>query len=264
MKMRNILLGGVFVIIIAISGALFFVLNSLDTLVKSGIEEYGSKATKTKVEVDGVNILLQEGGGTIKGISVANLAGFSDPHVFTLGEINARIDVNSLGGDALIIDEIRIHVPEIYYEINSKGKANLRELRKNLSGGKKQESSTAQETSDDADEARLVIRRFILDGGSLKATIMPLNGKVEQMNIPRLQLTNIGGESGSDSSEVSRQLLNAIIEHALQTVAERGMEKYLADHVEKGLATEAMDSIKKSLGTGESNLGDNLKEMFAD
>ena len=250
------------IIVIAISGALFYIFSSLDSLVETAIEKYGSEATHTAVNVKGVNILLQEGGGAINGITVANPDGFSDPHVFTLGEINVRIDVNSLTKGIMVIDEIRIHGPEIFYEINQQGKSNLHILKQNLVGddAKQPEPEITDKSGDQ--ETRLVIRRFILDSGKVKATIMPMDGEVKQASLSRLELTNIGGKDGATSREISKQLVNHIIEHALQAVAQQGIEKYLGEDGKKGLASGALDDLKKQLGTGETNLGDNIKGMF--
>jgi hypothetical protein len=268
MKLRNILLGVVLVIIIAIAGILFFVFNSLDSLVESAIEEFGSDATQTAVRVDKVNITLQEGGGTITSLTVANPEGFSDLYAFSLGEINMRIDVNSLTKDVLVIEEIQVHAPQIFYEINAQGKANLNILKENLAGDKDKEQQ--QQVKNKAIEAeaekqtRVIIKRFTVDSGSIQTTIVPMENEVKTVSLSRLELKNIGGNAGSSSRDISRQLLKHVIDHVLMAVAQEGIEKYLGDSEIKGLATGVLDNLNKQLKTGDSNLGDNIKGLFGD
>ena len=73
-------------VVIAIGASVFYVINNLDSLVKNAVEKYGSEATQTAVRVESVKITLKEGSSVIKGLSVANPAGFEAKYAFSLGE----------------------------------------------------------------------------------------------------------------------------------------------------------------------------------
>ena len=50
----------IILLLIVIAGAVLYVLNNLDAIVEAAIEEYGSDAVKTSVQVEGVEIRLTE------------------------------------------------------------------------------------------------------------------------------------------------------------------------------------------------------------
>ena len=77
--MKKIILGVVLIVIVAIGGGVYYVLNNLDDLVKAAIEKHGSAATQTSVRVDSVKINLLEGSGGISGLTIANTSGFDMP-----------------------------------------------------------------------------------------------------------------------------------------------------------------------------------------
>ena len=94
--MKKVILGLALVIIFAIAGGVYYVLSNLDALVKEAIETHGSQATQTAVRVDKVKIDLSNGAGAITGLTIANPGGFAMPYAFSLGEIRAGIDLQSL------------------------------------------------------------------------------------------------------------------------------------------------------------------------
>ena len=69
--MKKILIG-LFIIVLAIGGAAYYLLGDLNSIVKGQIESHGTGALKTSVTVSEVNIKLLDGMGEIKGFSVAN------------------------------------------------------------------------------------------------------------------------------------------------------------------------------------------------
>ena len=121
----------VFLVAVLIA-ALLYIWSSLDVLVASAIEKYGSQVTGTSVGVAGVQLELTQGKGSISGITVGNPSGFSQPNAFSLGNISTRVDVNTVTANPVVIDEITIKAPEIFYEINKKGVSNFDELKKNI------------------------------------------------------------------------------------------------------------------------------------
>ena len=75
--MKKIALGALLVLLLIIGGSVYFLLSNLDGLVKTAIETYGSEATKTAVSVSSVKIVLQDGSGSIQGLTVGNPKGFA-------------------------------------------------------------------------------------------------------------------------------------------------------------------------------------------
>ena len=268
MKIRSLLFSALLVIIIVVAGVLFFVFNSLDSLVEAAIEKYGSEVTQTAVRVNKVQITLKEGEASIAGLRVANPEGFSEPNAFTLGQISARINVNSVTEQTIVIDEVRIDAPAIFYEINKAGKANLNILKQNVAAATQankpeQVKADEPEKPDAAGETKLVIRRFILDSGSVKATIMSLNGKIMESALPRLELTNVGGSNGATGEQLAAQITEQIIELALSAVARMGAEKYLGKGIKDQLDDGLLNKIDQPLGSDKNQVGEALDKLFA-
>ena len=135
---------GVLVLLLIVVGSVIYVVSSLDSLVASAIEQAGSQATQTPVRVSAVSIDLKSGQGTISELSVGNPAGFSAPHVFTLGGISTKLDLNSITQDPIVIEEIHVQSPRVVYEINTAGKSNIDALRDNLARSSGSRKSKAE------------------------------------------------------------------------------------------------------------------------
>ena len=142
----KITLLAIVLLVITIGAGVFYVINNLDSIVKNAIEKYGSEATQTAVRVDSVKISLKEGSSVIKGLSIASPSGFEAKHVFRLGEIGNKINIESLGSDVIVIDDITIHAPQVYFEMNQQRQTNLNELKKNLLGTAPVAKSTKKQT----------------------------------------------------------------------------------------------------------------------
>ena len=126
--MKKTLLIIIVLVILAVAGGIYYVLTNLDMLVKQAIEKYGSQATQTAVRVDSVKVRLTEGSAALGGLTVANPKNFSMPHAFVLGEISTRIDIKALTEEKIVIDEVRVLAPQVFYEVNADKQGNLNVL----------------------------------------------------------------------------------------------------------------------------------------
>jgi uncharacterized protein involved in outer membrane biogenesis len=265
----KVLISGVLIIVIALAAALYYVWSSLDTLVEAAIEKYGSQVTQTAVQVQKVKLqeTLTQGKGSIAGISITNPKGFNTPYAFTLGEIKTKIDVKTITQSPIVIDEIVVAAPQMYFEINNDGKANFDVLKDNINKAIPTESATKRtETKTSETEIKIVIRRLLIQDGKVEATIMPLDGKQLRTRLPRIDLHNLGGKGGSTPAEIARQVVDVVVDRTRAAVSELGIEQQLRDAANqrideekaklKGRADEqievekqkAEDKLKKLLG----------------
>jgi cell division septum initiation protein DivIVA len=222
--MKKVIIGIVLIIVVAIGGGVFYVLNNLDSLVKAAIETYGSQATQTAVRVDKVKIDLANGAGAISGLTIANSSGFSMPYAFSLGEIRTGINLQSLQQEPYIIDEITVLAPQVFVEINKDNKTNLNELKKNLTAGMPAKSGIKTETppaESSAKEPRLIIRRITFADGTIQARAAALDNKEYQLKLPGLDMTNLGGTKGATASELASEILSRLTDRASALVKEK-------------------------------------------
>jgi hypothetical protein len=235
----------IIILAIVIAGAVFYVFSNLDTIVKMAIEEFGSDAVKTSVQVEGVEIRLTEGVAIISGLTVANPDGFSLPQAFSLGEITVDINLEKTRKELIAIDAIHIDAPQVFYEINAGRIGSLNMLKENL--GTSDSASTgispgSKSTKGSADApVRLDIARFEFKDASLHAKVVPLQDKTYDLKLPTLVLTDLSGTP----EQISRQLLDRLIDHAKKQIQKQGLDKELAEI--KAKAQQRIDEEKAKL-----------------
>jgi len=230
-----------------------YILSSLDAIVAGAIQKYGSEVTRTPVRVSSVHIDLKSGAGTIEQLSVGNPEGFSAPHIFTLGGISTNIDVASIRQDPVVIEQIHIDTPAVFYEINQAGASNLKELQENIAQSTSGDGGGTVTETTESGGPKLVIRKLVIEGGKIDAHVAALGDKALSTDLPRIQLNNIGEKSGgATAAEVARQVINAIIARAGPAVANLGLEKYVG---------KSLDEAKAQLS---GKLGDKAGEALGD
>lgn len=254
--MKKVLIGGGALLIVLII-AVTYVWTNLDSIVKDSIQTYGSEATKTAVRVDTVKLKLTDGRAQIKGLTVANPPGFTDPNIFSLGEISTKIDINTINQNPIIIDEILIKAPVVVYEINKAGVANADILKKNVGGGG---SSKADTSSSGGEELKMIIRRIVVEGSSAKVRIAAL-GKDQSVTLPKIVMTDVGKKSGgATAAEVATQLSDRILGNIKGSVAKIGVSKYLGKSADD-IKAQMQKSINGKSG-GMPDVGGALKGVF--
>jgi uncharacterized protein involved in outer membrane biogenesis len=265
MKIVKIIGGLVAVLVLVVVGAAVFLWSNLDSIVEQVMEEQGTKVTQTKVDVDGVKLELTSGKGSIKGIGIDAPAGFSRPQIFTLDKISVAVDPKTVTKDVVVIDKIHVEAPQIFYEIDKNGLANLDVLSKNINdfaskfkkagGGE----SSASEPSKPGKEVKLIIRKLIIDKTEVDARIAALGNKDISANLPRIELNNLGqSQGGASPAEIAQQVSSVLIKKVSKAIADKGMQQYLGKNVEEvkaELKTKAESQVKEKL---DEQLGDKL------
>lgn len=219
--MKKTILSIVVLVIIAIAGGVYYVLTNLDSLVKQAIETYGSEATHTAVRVKGVNIRLKQASASVTGLTVANPAGFNTPNAFSLGQIATRLDIRNTSKDHIVIDEVRIKDPQVFYEVNAERQGNLNQLKDRLSPGGKTKATKPASTGKVA--PNMTIRKFEFAGGALHAILVPLKNKQYDLNLPSFTLSNLHGTP----QQISKQVLNQLIDRARTEIRKKGIDAEL-------------------------------------
>lgn len=263
--MKKVILSVLIILLVAITGGVYYVFSNLDNIVKAAIEKYGSETTHTAVAVDDVKINLTDGSATIKGLTIANPPGFSLTHAFSLGEITTTINLDQTSNELIAIDLINITAPEVFYEINAERKGSLNLLKDNIGGSKTDvPAESAPSSGSQGSPLKLNISRFVLKDAKLHARVVPLENRTYDLKLPALQLSNLNGTP----EQISRQILNQIIEHAKKEIKQKGLDKELA--AIKAEAQQRIDAEKarlreeaeNKLKSEERNVKDQLKNLL--
>lgn len=111
---------------------LFLVLIFRDSLIKFGVTRIGSWIAGVEISMDSFDTSLTAGTVHLKGLRVANPAGFERQNMVDLEEFFLDIDTASLFTKEIVIEEIRVAGLESNAEFNRDGKFNITTLTADL------------------------------------------------------------------------------------------------------------------------------------
>src|SRR6185436_16683345 len=180
------------------------------------IEEYGSAATLTKVLVDNVDIRLASTAAGLHGLTVANPPGFLVAPAVRLDTVNVALDATSLGSDVIVLTEVKIEAPQVYFEVDANRQANIEVIRRNVQRyGKAEEvsqpdggtpSSVTPVAHKRSNHTRVIIKRLAITGGRVEIDATALGGQRKVVELPDTEVTDIGlmsgGATGTEVAEV--------------------------------------------------------------
>jgi uncharacterized protein involved in outer membrane biogenesis len=250
------------VVVVAIAGYLLF--SNLDYVVKAGIENYGTKATQTKVNVGAVDIMASEGRVAIRSLVVGSPEGFSAPNTLNLGAIIVKLDTQSVTNTKeIIISEIIIDSPEINYELLANGKNNLQTIAQNAQNyanslNKKINDVAGSDNNSaesDKPERKIIISNLEIRGAKMAITQPILEAPIAT-TLPTIKLTNIGKDAGgATAAQVAQQVISAITKSATQAAGTEIFKQQLGDKLN-------VDAISSGAGEAGKELGNKLKGLF--
>lgn len=205
------------IIIIGAIGALALSL-SIDGIVKSNIEETTSELMETSVDVDDVSISILDGSGTIDGITIHNPEEFDDKPAVKLQQISLKMKLSSLFSDTVIIKEIRIQKPELYFEQKATGN-NFDALTDNM------EASSSSDSN-------VIIEYLLVENGQITLTANVGEEQSVAAEFSQIEIEGIGRDGNNSMEQATRQILQPILKKALQEAATEGLIDKAKDALE--------------------------------
>ena len=250
--MKNITIVICIIVILLIAGAVFFTLN-LDSIIKKGVETAGPRMLKAPVTLDDVDISLFRGKASLEGLTIGNPEGFKSEYAFSLGKTALDLEIRSITSEKIHIRSLIIDSPEIIYE-GAIGKSNISRLLANIkemtkSGDKKEESS---ETGKSGSTKSIQIDHVVVSGGKVHADLGVLTGKPFTVDLPAVELRDIGKNNAATVSDALQQILKALngsISDAVQDGA-------------KEIAGNKVNELKESISEKAKEGIDKIKGLF--
>ena len=234
--MSKIILGFVVVLVVAVAGAGYYLMQNLDGIVKSLIEEVGTEVTNAQVRVREVKVNLAEGKATLNGLTVANPPGFSTEPLFTLDNISVAIDTSSLTGPVYLIEEISIDGVHVLAE----QKGTTTNVQKFMEG--MPESDAQDDVSDTGTsevDIKLAISRIDFSDGTMELRSDQIGN--QSIELKTLQLRNIGTpENGLTPDEVGEKIAGQLMV-SVKDALKSALAQYLRE--------EAETTIRSKLGS---------------
>jgi hypothetical protein len=275
--MKKIVL--VFIFLVAVLGGLtYWFFENLDDFIKSYMVEYGSKMTKTDVEVDSVKTDISKGEILINRIGIENPKGFSNNEAFEVKKVKININKETLNQDVIEIPLVLINNPEIIYEYNGKKtnfnvlKDNIQNYQKNVnnsSSGKKisqvTENKKTKENNDKKSSKTFFIKELKIVDLEIKARVSSIKKDFLNKKIPLIVIKNIGSETTGASPEFILESVILKIDDNLETVFDfKSLKTDIRNNVNKII--DKLKGVKKD-NSGKEKIDhkkiiNNLKDLF--
>jgi hypothetical protein len=275
--MKKIVL--VFIFLVAVLGGLtYWFFENLDDFIKSYMVEYGSKMTKTDVEVDSVKTDISKGEILINRIGIENPKGFSNNEAFEVKKVKININKETLNQDVIEIPLVLINNPEIIYEYNGKKtnfnvlKDNIQNYQKNVnnsSSGKKisqvTENKKTKENNDKKSSKTFFIKELKIVDLEIKARVSSIKKDFLNKKIPLIVIKNIGSETKGASPEFILESVILKIDDNLETVFDfKSLKTDIRNNVNKII--DKLKGVKKDNSGKEKvdhkKIINNLKDLF--
>ena len=234
--MKQKLIIAALAVLIVIAGVSVYLYNSIDKIVKNGIERYGTDVCGTKVSVGSVDISLKNGRGTIHDVRVANPEGFSHASVVSLGDATVAIDIGSLNRDPLVIKEIRVTAPVVSAEVDEKLATNVGIIRNHVQNY--QARAANPEKQDSGFEKRITIHSFVVEKGVLKGDATRIGQEKGEWDMPPIELSDLGGPTGTRPEGMAKVISTALFARA---------EQVASDHIKAAAVQRIENEAEKKL-----------------
>jgi hypothetical protein len=259
---KLLLIGGVIVIIIVV--LLVVGISNLGPIIKTAVNTYGPKITKTEVSLGDVGISILSGETKLKNFQLGNPKGFKTPHAVSVGSIYVDVDEKSLTGDTIVIDKIEISAPEITYEKTSKTD-NFQALLNNVKSGSTTTESAKEPSSEAANGKKIIIGNFILKNGKVNLAASTILGdKSISAALPDIHLKDLGKESGGTSpAKAFEKIFAAIYKEITSPDVTKALNeslKRLADENIGAIQEDAEKQLEKVKGDVEKQ-AEEVKKM---
>jgi uncharacterized protein involved in outer membrane biogenesis len=244
--MKKVLIGLVLLLGVAVTGVAVWLHTSLDGIVESAIQKYGTEILQAKVKVKSVKLTPIEGMGTINGLHIANPKGFRTSHAVEAGSIELSVDPASIPRDVVLIRRIALTAPHVNYETSDAG-PNIDALQRNVNqylgpaaSGSKADSKPAR---------KLIVEHLSIRDARVSYAPGALQGKTIDFSLPNIEMRNIGKAKGG----VTPAELVTEITAAVEAQIIRSLNQTL-----KGAA----GAVGKSVGDAARGVGDKVKGLF--
>lgn len=246
------------VVLAAVAGGAWYTLSGAGGFIKEQIEVQGSKYLGTQVTVFNVDLALTDGRMTITDIDIENPAGFSPQDAFSMQAIT--LDLGNITGEPYVVQTINVDAPEVLYEVDAGGKANLLVLKDNVMANIPASDAPEPEPTATGPSPLVIIEDIVVSNVRLQLNFekletggIDLGEKAYEITLPTFSAGSVGAPNGIPADQagaaIAQAMLDNIIKSAKAEVKRRAKEK----------AKEKLEAEKDKLLDKAS---DKLGELF--
>lgn len=225
--MKRILIGLLILLVAVVAAAAF----TIDRIVSEGIERGGSYALGVPTRVGFVRLRLLDGSFRLRGLRVANPAGFDEPHFLRLGSAAVDVDLGSLRQDLVVVPLFALDGIDVALEREGQ-KTNYGVILKNLERFESGEAPVEVERSEpgeapaeagpSATQKRFIVKRIVIRdvNALLEWSGVASDQTALKVSIPEIRLRDIGAHNAQ--GVVMAELTDIIVKAILGAIAQHG------------------------------------------
>jgi len=243
MKIGKVILISLGVLVLVAGIVVWQAISNIDSIVADVIENVGSDVVGTEVAVSNVEIDLKGGKATISGLTIENPEGFSNKYIFSMDDVAVDIELASLGKSPIVINEILIRQPKVFFEVDKNNVSNMDVLLKNMEN-EDSSKEKKEEARGDGGEIEFIIKKFRFDGGNLSVQNSAEPDKNIDQKLPVIAMDNLGAaQGGATGQEIAREMIRSLTSQVAIAAIRAGVGKAAEKEKEK-LMDRASDNIK--------------------
>lgn len=272
--MKKILIG-LTVIVLLVVGVLVYIYVNLDSIVKTTIEQAGSRVTQVEVTVGGIDIQPTQNSAEIKGLKIGNPKGFKTDEAFSLGDVQVVIDGSSLTSGTIHVKRVVVDKPSVTYEL-AQNTSNIATIQRNVesfvkgvagSGAGKDGSADQGTKAANGEGTKVIIDEVLIAGGKVNVSASLLQGKSLSTGLPDIRLRDIGKDKGGATpAQVAEKILTALNTSVFKSVSKLNVDGLMqgVGDLGKGVADQLGNTVKDggAIKDGANALGDKVKGLF--
>ncbi|MGQ8364809.1 hypothetical protein [Glaciecola sp. 1036] len=246
------------VIIAVVAGGVWYALSNAGDIIKTQIEQQGSKFLGTQVSVFNVDLALSEGRLTINDIDVENPQGFSDEDAFSLEAIT--LDIGNVTSEPYRVQSLTVNAPEILYELDAAGKGNLIVLKDNLAANLTASGDTPP-PSESKINPLVIVEEVIISNAKLTLNFeavptgeYEIEKKVYEVTLPTFSAGAVGEPNGLPADQVGAAVAKAMLDNAIAKAKQEAKDR---------LKNAAKDKIQEKVDEEKEKLLDKAKDKLS-
>lgn len=250
----------IFVLVLALLGALLYYFFPLEMIVKKAVNKYGSEVTGTDVNLQGFNLNLNKGQASVKQITVANPSNYKTKYAIQLGNVSVAVDLKSVTSDTIIINDILVDKPVISYEMMSLTQNNISDLINNVNKytASLQADAKEEKPAETTKEAKkVIIKKVTIRNGEINGAMTAAPDVISaSIPLPTVTLNNIGQESkGTSVADSIALILNKLLSSVSTTVISSNLANL------KDAAQAAADTAKDAANSAVNTAKDTAESV---
>ncbi|HET6726364.1 MAG TPA: hypothetical protein VFH85_10215 [Gammaproteobacteria bacterium] len=231
---------GIVIAILVVIGIVFWLVwANRNSLIADAIENYGSQATGTSVNVGSVN-LSSNGTLELHGLTIGNPQGYNSDYALKLNDIRIGVAISSITSDTIVMNEGVVDGMSVNAEFQGR-QSNLSQIMDNLQRfigpSKPQQQPAAQK--------KFIVKTFRFTNGQATVALDSANAR-RSIRIPDISVRDIGVKTGGvNAAELAKQLLRPVLQRILDEA--RGAAREKAEDVLQKKGQELKQKAKKKL-----------------